>query len=339
MLPEFALIHKIRQTLLSTHVGLIVGIGDDAAVVEKDEKSVALISTDTVVEGVHFDLRYFSFYELGKKTLAGALSDIAAMAGTPAYAFVAIGIPPKVRENDVLDFYTGLEHVAQEFQTAIVGGDTSLAPHGFFAAITVVGEAPRGRCKLRSGAKVGDGIYVSGCLGSSAVGLRLLQKKKPAENVFVRSHLNPRPRIFLGRVLSAYEGVHALIDVSDGLVQDLSHVACASGVGAQVDATLIPTDKDFESLCKMLKLDPTVTALTGGEDYELLFTMDDTDFEPLQRQLAAKKIRITRIGQVVSDSRSTEGPGDMRSRDRRVYVYDSVGREIKLMRGGHEHFA
>jgi thiamine-monophosphate kinase len=337
--PEFSLIHKIRQGLMSTHVGLIEGIGDDAAVVEKDGKNVFLISADSVVEGIHFDLRYFSFYGLGKKAMAIALSDIAAMAGTPAYAFVAVGIPPKVQENDVLDFYTGLEHVAQEFQTAIVGGDTSAAPGAFFAAVTVIGEAPRNRVKLRSGARAGDGIYVSGCLGSAAVGLRLLKKKKTAENVYVRSHLNPRPRLALARILSEYEAVHAVIDVSDGLVQDLSHIARASGVGAQIDATIVPTEKDFAQQCRRLKLNPVETALAGGEDYELLFTMEDGAYDSLQKQLAAKKLRVTRIGTVVSEAQAAAGPGDVATHERRVYIYGESGREIKLSRGGHEHFS
>lgn len=335
MISEFSLIQSITDTIKTTHGRVLCGIGDDCAVLEKDAKNVSLITTDVLIEGVHFDLNYFSFIDLGKKALSVNLSDIAAMAGSPVAAFVTLGIPKHVSEANIADLYTGFSHVAGEFGVAIAGGDLSASPGPFFVSLTVLGEAAKNTYKLRSTAVVGDGIYVSGNLGSAAVGFALCAKRRKVENSFVQAFKNPRPRLYLAKILADFPQVHAAIDLSDGLVQDLSHMMKASSVAAKLDLSAIPTEPDFVATCQKLKLDPVETLLSGGEDYQLCFTMDDAVFVDLKKRLEERKIKVTRIGEVVK-SRHIDGTGN--PSPTWVTVFDAHGKEIHLKKGGFDHF-
>lgn len=327
---EFELIREIKNNLMTTPVDMIQGIGEDCAVVKKDEKHVFLISTDCLIERVHFDLDDFSFLEVGKKAMSVNLSDIAAMAGKPLYAFVTIGIPSHFQKNDIRDFYTGLEQVSQEFSTAIIGGDTSRSPNLFFISLTVIGVAKNGAYKLRSSAKSGDGIYISGPLGSSAVGLTILKKKKklPGGTDYIQAHKNPRPRIPLATILSNFSEVHAMIDVSDGLLQDLDHILQASEVRARLDYNEIPKEKDFDEICERFRLSPEETLLSGGEDYELLFTMDESALDSLQKELNHKKLFIKKIGTILPLDQKKPGVEVVRD-----------GETLSLQNLGYDHFA
>lgn len=325
-LSEFKLIEKIKSHLLSTHADLLHGIGDDCAVIEKDAENVFLVSTDSLIEGVHFDLSYFSFIDLGKKALSVNLSDIAAMAGKPLCAVVSLAIPSKISEEQIIDFYSGLEQVALEFKLAIAGGDISKSPSHFCITVTVMGEAKKDAYKLRSKAQVGDGIYVSGVVGAAAVGLAYFQKKKKVENPFIQAFKNPRPRLNLAKVLAEIPEVHAAIDVSDGLLQDLGHVARLSDVGVRVNYGDVPRAPDFEKACQELKLNPAETLLAGGEDYQLLFTMSDKGARALDQKLSLiKNLRVTRIGEIVS-------------KEQGVKVFDEAHQEIKVKKTGFDHF-
>lgn len=333
---EFELIRSIHDDLMSTHSGMIQGIGDDCAVVKKDDKTVFLISTDSLIEDVHFSMRYFSFIDLGKKVLSVNLSDIAAMGGTPLYAFVSLGIPPKVSEGNITDLYQGLEQIAREYSVAIAGGDISKSPNYLFINVTVVGEAKKNKYKLRSTAKVGDGIYVSGDVGSAAVGHAYFQKWRRVENNYVQAFKNPRPRLYLAEILGSFTKVHAMIDLSDGLVQDLTHVLRSSKVAAKIDCGKIPREKDFEQACTSLRINPVETLLTGGEDYQLLFTMDDSNLEALNKKLTIKKnIRVTRIGEVV-EWKPKKHSANINFPE--LFIFDEKGKEIILVKGGFDHF-
>lgn len=333
---EFELIRSIRDDLMSTHSGMIHGIGDDCAVVKKDDKSVFLISTDSLIEDVHFNMRYFSFIDLGKKALSVNLSDIAAMGGSPLYAFVSLGIPPKITEGNIADLYHGLDQIAREYSVAIAGGDISQSPNYLFINITVVGEAKKNRYKLRSTAKPGDGIYVSGALGSAAVGLTYFKRWRLVENNYIQAIKNPRPRLFLGEILGSFSKVHAMIDLSDGLVQDLMHILHASKVGAKIESGRIPREDDFEQVCTSLRISPLETLLTGGEDYQLLFTVDDSNLEGLDKKITTKKnIRVTRIGEI--QELNPKKPS-MNSFSPELFVLDEKGKEILVKKGGFDHF-
>lgn len=336
-LSEFDLIRAIQEQLSSTNSGLIEGIGDDCAVVKKDDKAVTLITTDCLIEHIHFDLRYFSYIDLGKKALAVNLSDIAAMGGTPLYAFVTIGIPPKVTEGNVTDIYQGMDQLAGEFSVAIAGGDISASPNYLFISVTVVGEAKKNRVKLRSGAQAGDGIYVSGVLGSAAVGLTFFNKWRRVENNYIQAIKNPRPRMFLGNVLGGFAKVHAMIDVSDGLYQDLSHILQASKVGAKIAYDKVPREKDFEATCRSLRINAADTLISGGEDYQLLFTMDDSNLEALQKKLQVRKnIRVTRIGEIIALEKQKHPSKYLLHPELRIL--DSDDEEITVKVGGFDHF-
>lgn len=334
MISEFTLIQSITDTIRTTHGRILCGIGDDCAVLEKDAKTVSLITTDVLVESVHFNLKYFSFIDLGKKALSVNLSDIAAMAGSPVAAFVTLGIPQHVTESNIADLYTGFSHVAGEFGVAIAGGDLSASPGPFFVSITVLGEAAKNAYKLRSAAVVGDGIYVSGNLGSAAVGLAFCEKRRKVENCFIQAFKNPRPRLYLAKILADFPEVHAVIDLSDGLVQDLSHMMRASGVAAKLDLPAIPTEPNFVATCQKLKLDPIETLLSGGEDYQLCFTMADVVFADLKKRLTERKIKVTRIGDVIDVRR-----GEVSSPANGVTIFDANGKEIPLTKSGFDHFA
>jgi thiamine-monophosphate kinase len=190
----------------------------------------------------------------------------------------------------------------------------------------VIGDAKKDEYKLRSQAKVGDGIYVSGVVGAAAVGFAYLQKKKMVGNHFIQAFKNPRPRLQLAKILSEISEVHAVIDLSDGLLQDLGHVAKLSEVGAKINLRDVPKAPDFEKACQELKLNPVETLLSGGEDYQLLFTMSARGASILDQKLShLKNLRITRIGDSVG-------------KDHSVKVFDDAHQEIKLKKPGFDHF-
>jgi len=337
MKSEFETIAKIKSELVSTHSGLIQGIGDDCAVVDKSETEVFLITSDLLVENVHFDLKYFSFFDLGRKAMSVNVSDIAAMAGKPLYAFVSLAIPPKFKDADVTDLYKGLDQVAQQHSVAISGGDISSSPNYFFINVTLVGSAKRDQYKLRSHAKAGDGIYVSGTMGTAALGLKLCQKGRTSQNNYVQAIKGPTAQVSLALTLSEYDAVHAMIDVSDGLVADLHHVMTASQTECEIELDKIPQEEDFEEVCKSVRLKPMDVLLGGGEDYQLLFTLDDSQYKIISNKLSSlKNIKLSRIGEV------KEGFGDLKPSVTdpypRVVVLDENKKRLNVKAKGYEHF-
>lgn len=335
---EFQIIAKIKESLMGTHPGLIVGIGDDCAVLKRDETRVTLITTDCLVENIHFDLKYFSFFDLGKKALAVNLSDIAAMAGEPEFAFVTVAIPPKIKDQDIADFFQGLDQMAQQHGVAVAGGDLSASPNYLFINITLVGVARHGAYKPRSAAKAGDGIYLSGPVGLAAVGFKFCQLGRVTPNIYVQAFKNPVPRVQLGKILSECAAVHALIDVSDGLVADLNHIMEESGTTCAVELDKLPRPEDFPDVCHLLRLNAQEVLLSGGEDYQLLFTMDDSKLTVLSQKLNEhKNIKITRVGEV------KEGFGELKPSVLdpypRVAVLNELGKRLNVKVRGFDHFS
>jgi thiamine-monophosphate kinase len=261
---------------------LRVGIGDDAAVVRPSKTSEILLTTDLLIEGVHFLRRLHPARTVGHRALARALSDIAAMGGAPRFALLSLAISRRTSLRWVKDFYAGAQSLASRTGVAIVGGDTALVSGPGFVDAVVTGEVPRGTALLRSGAKPGDKIFVSGRLGISALGLRMLKRGRlysaRRQNTDpMRSHLYPEPRLQLGQFLRANRFASAGMDLSDGLSTDLARLCKASGAGAILQPELIPGP----SVRRELRLaefprdgtDALRLALNGGEDYELLFTV------------------------------------------------------------------
>ncbi|HLW85074.1 MAG TPA: thiamine-phosphate kinase [Candidatus Sulfotelmatobacter sp.] len=276
---------------------VVAGIGDDCAVLRLRPGRDSLVTTDFTLEGIHFRRDWHPPESVGHRCLTRGLSDIAAMGGEPVAAFLSLALPRNLPQAWVEKFLRGLIGLAEKFGVTLAGGDTAESPNGILADIIVVGTVPRGKAVLRSGARPGDRIYVSGALGGSAaaveqmklqqIGKKPRRKLNPAE---YPRHFFPEPRIALGRVLRERGLASAMIDTSDGLSTDLAHICEESGVGAEVESELVPR----ASVGKPARDVDLELALHGGEDYELLFTA------PRNRRVPSRiaGLPITQIGHI-----------------------------------------
>lgn len=261
--------------------GLVAGIGDDCAIFSATSAAEDfLVTSDMLVERVHFDTSWHPPYLLGRKAIGVNISDIAAMAGLPRYALLSIGLGRGYDDDWLADLMDGVSAHLQEHGCLLIGGDT-VASEQLTINVTIIGVAERGGAIRRHGARVGDRIFVSGPLGSAAAGLALFQNSHPAvarqgmprwPNL-VNRHLDPIPRVALARELKSYGGVTAMQDISDGIATDLSHICVASNVGATVVASSLPVHPELVEMCRETGADHLDLQLRGGEDYELLFTV------------------------------------------------------------------
>jgi thiamine-monophosphate kinase len=277
-LGEFAFIDRISPGCQAGDPRRVVrGIGDDAAVIECGD-SLLLVTTDMLVERVHFLRGTISYRQLGFKSLAVNLSDIAAMGGVPHEAFISIAIPPTVSVEELDELYDGMKELARRTGVNLLGGDTTASHLDLCINIAVTGSVPRGEVLYRSGARPGDRILVTGTLGDSAGGLAVLLERPelPPEvrSALLAAHFEPELYLAEARILATSGAAHAAIDLSDGLASDLRHVCRASGVGAIVDEPSLPLSPALQTLCGATGHDPIRLALAGGEDYRLLVTVD-----------------------------------------------------------------
>jgi len=306
---------------------LFLGIGDDAAAWQCSP-GCQLATIDALVQDVHFKLGLTSWEELGWKSLAVNISDIAAMGGFPRYALVSLALPPDTEVTDIIYFYQGMLSLAREYDVAVVGGNISRAPL-VVINIAVYGDAPGTPPRLltRSSAEPGDHIAVTGILGSSAAGLEMLMQglhfELETEAVLRQSFLKPSPRVKEGRVLIS-SGVRTGIDISDGLVADLTHICQASALSARVLVGKIPVASCVRSHFADTAIQK---ALSGGEDYELLFTAPKKIIDNVSSILEPVGCPVTVIGEMVADSGS------------KVILLDRDGRTIRLPGPGWDHFA
>jgi thiamine-monophosphate kinase len=300
-----------------------VGIGDDAAVLAGDRRRDWVLTTDLLVENVHFLRAWQPARAVGWKALARSLSDVAAMGARPMAALVALAVPTDTPTNWVKEFFRGIEVLARRFEVRVIGGDLSSAAQ-IVADVQVLGEVEKGRALLRSGARPGDLLIVSGTLGLSQLGLLRLQTHgramQPVLKRALRAHFYPWPRIGLARALQRYRP-SAMIDLSDGLSTDLHHICEASGVGACLFGPRLPAVDVPRALARRLRTTGLQLALHGGEDYQLLFTLPHSR-PPLPRNLAG--VRLTAVGEITSDPR--------------VVIVDSSGRTERLAPRGWDHF-
>ena len=296
---EFGLIKRIRKWVNSSDPGLIQGIGDDVAVIEMGSK-VLLVTTDILIEDIHFDRSWIDPFQLGRKALAVNLSDIASIGGTPKYFLISMGLPKNISLSFVSSFYRGLKKEAKQFQVELVGGDTSLAQK-IIINICLLGEGRRSDLLFRKGAKVGDDLFVSGTLGDAALGLKILKEKGKAKGSegLIKKHLSPCPRIELGQAIAKHHLATAMIDISDGLLIDTSHLLEESGVGARIREDQIPLSGFYRKWVRSLSGNPLQFALSGGEDYELLFTSPCEMREKISPLARSFRIPITRIGEIL----------------------------------------
>lgn len=302
-LGEFGLIDKIKAGVELRQKSSVKGIGDDAAVIGTDKKKT-LVTTDMLLEGIHFDLSYVPLKHLGYKAVVVNLSDIYAMNGKPTQITVSIGLSSRFSLEAVDELYTGILLACEKYNVDLVGGDTTSSLTGLTISVTAIGEADEDAIVYRNGAKETDLICVSGDLGAAFLGLQLLEREKKifkenpeiqpdlsGHDYVLERQLKPEARAEIIDILEL-EKVKptAMLDISDGLSSDLMHICTQSEVGCRVYIDKIPVDHTSGIAAEELNLDPTTAALNGGEDYELLFTVDIKDYERIKTNPAVRVI-------------------------------------------------
>ncbi len=305
---EFGLIRSLQRRFAAPDPAVVRGIGDDTAVLKVSRSEWWLATTDLLAEDVHFDLRTSSFEDVGYRAAVANLSDIAAMGGRPRFLLVAIAIPPSCSSGNIAALYRGMMQAAAPYGVRLIGGDTSASKRGLFLSITLTGSVKPGRILLRRGARVGDLLYVTGTLGDSRAGLGLLtthhrigRRLPPVRTrLLLARHHRPSARIAEGLWLTRHGLASAAIDLSDGLSGDLRHLCEENGVGAEVIATALPISSACQAFAKAAGLDARALALSGGEDYELLFTVPKAKQRRFERLAAGTDFRFTRIGSILS---------------------------------------
>jgi thiamine-monophosphate kinase len=322
-LGEFGLIDRIAGRI-SPRPEVRIGIGDDAAALAPSPGCVTLVTSDMLVEGVHFDLTLCDPFTLGRKSLAVNLSDIAAMGGTPRHFLLALALPEQLPVEFLDRFVAGLLDMAAAFDVTLVGGDTCASRNGLVIAVTVMGEQLPERVVTRSGAQTGDLVFVTGTLGDAALGLKMLRSGERTGPAVAR-HLNPSPRVREGLVLAEAGIPTAMIDISDGLLADLGHILKLSGVGGSIELARLPLSETFRMHRFATGEDPFQFPLAGGEDYELLFTAPPDRRDDTLKLLEGLGTQATVIGEV--------NAGNL------LQVIDPNGGHCRVTARGYDHFS
>lgn len=293
---EFGLIERITSPNTLQHESSKLGIGDDAAVMSFPVDHEVVVSTDLLVEGIHFDLMYSPLKHLGYKSIAVNVSDICAMNALATQVTVSIGLSNRFSVEAIEEFYEGIYAACKNFKVDLVGGDTSSSNKGMIISVTAIGHALPDRISKRSGAKVGDLVCITGNLGAAYLGLQILEREKQlylsqpeiqpdleGQNYLIERQLKPEPRVDIIELFAEQTLVPtSMIDISDGLVSELMHICKASGVGAYIEESGVPIHPDSEMQALKFGMDPITCALYGGEDYELLFTIDPADMDKVK---------------------------------------------------------
>lgn len=331
-LGEFGLIDRLTEPFGKGNPSTVTGVGDDAAVIAPAEGDVVLCSTDTMFEGVDFDLTYFPLKHLGYKAVTAAVSDILAMNGTPEQIAVSLGVSSKLSVEALDELYEGIAFACREQGIDLVGGDTKASMTGLVLGITSLGSGRKGEVVYRSGAKKNDLVCITGNLGAAYMGLRLLEREKrvlddvknpepqfEGYEYLLEKYLKPRPRTDIIEALAKAKIVPtAMIDLSDGLASDLMQICKSSKCGVRIYLDRIPIAKQTSALAEELHADPVVAALNGGQDYELLFTV------PLQMQE-----QVMRLGMV-------DVIGHITDQATGAFLVTPDGSEIRLKAQGFE---
>lgn len=327
-LGEFGLIERLKAKLKSNDPTVAVSIGDDAAALKLTEDKLTLITTDMLIEGVHFSRANFTPFQIGWKAMAVNVSDIAAMGGKPQWAVISLGLSSSLSSDYIDHLYDGMKALGEKAGgIVLVGGDTTSC-RDLIISIALLGSVEPELLTLRSGARAGDYLAITGTVGDSALGLELLGRSssrlplslRNSCEELIKKHLQPLPRLEeAGRIVKSKLAT-AMIDVSDGLAGEAKRIAEASGVGIRIFQDKIPVSYSLLQICAHLCLDPLKFALEGGEDYELLFT-----FSPEQQEEVEAGWGASIIGQVVSES---EG----------IKLIDRSGKVQDMPGQGYDHF-
>lgn len=331
---EFSLIEELTNSFQIKHKEVFVGIGDDAAAIQNNVDQIQVISTDLLVEGVHFDPMYMPLKHLGYKAVSVNVSDICAMNAVAEYITVSIAVSSKYSVEALEELYVGIKSACENYNISLIGGDTTAAPFGLTISITVIGKVEKVRITKRSGAKNFDLLVVSGDLGGAYMGLQVLEREKEVYKAnpniqpeldgfdyIIQRQLKPEARKDVVEILKELEVTPtAMIDISDGLASEILHICKASKVGCHVYGEKIPMDTQTIQTALDFNLDPVTAALNGGEDYELLFTIDQKDLAKIQ-----SNPNFTIIGHITDEK---DG----------IYHIDKQGAAVQLKAQGWRHF-
>lgn len=326
---EFGLIHRVSQQFLDLVSNNTFGIGDDCAVIPQSDTESLLVTTDLLIENVHFLRNKISPHALGHKALAVNLSDIAAMGGTPSAAFLSIGLPDEVELEWLDAFFAGIHDLSRQAFTPLLGGDTTKSKTDLIINFAVMGSVKPDQVKYRSTAKPGDIICVTGNLGDSGGGLNIilnnLEDAADSDNRFlVQAHHSPRPHLAEGQWLGKQPAVHAMLDVSDGIDSDIQQIMKASDVGAQIAVEQIPMSESLLRFSARHQWNAMESAVAGGEDYCLLCTVSPESYESVRSQFQQDFGRpLYSIG-VITPAGALE--------------YQQDGTRIRFGRRGWDHF-
>lgn len=314
---------------------LLKGIGDDTSVSVQKGGLALLATTDILIEGVHFKTKNTPAYLLGRKALSVSLSDIAAMGGTPLIFLVSLALSPSTPKKFIDELYRGLDAVAREANCALAGGNVAKTPGPMMVSTTVMGEAAAGEVVYRKGAKTGDLIFITGALGGSALGLKALMAGKNAPlsrlpwKESVKKHLDPAPRLKAGQAIAKARLATAMMDISDGVALDLKRLCSESKKAAVVYLNSLPITDELKAYGKKTCKSPLLEfALTGGEDYELLFTSPEENLRKISALSKKLGLPITPVGRIVNQKKTV----------RVVTVLDASGEPMELKKMGFEHF-
>jgi len=306
---EFGLIKRLTKNITLDKERVIMGVGDDVAVVKTKAEEYLLLTCDILIEGTHFTKETITPCQLGKKVVAINVSDIAAKGGIPKQALISIGLPKDTKVIYLDEIYRGIKEQSKKFNIDIVGGNTALSKDKIFIDLFLVGEIKPDLLLLRSGAKPDDKILVTGNLGDSSAGLKIIENQdlkledikfeKKYKTKLKQAHLSPNPRLLEGRIIAKSNLASSMMDISDGLSSDLAKICEASNVGAIIWEEKIPVSKETLAFAKSIGKSPFNFALHGGEDYELLFTIPKENVEIIIKKIQREtKTKVTEIGEI-----------------------------------------
>lgn len=332
---EFGLIHELTKNFKIARKSTIYGVGDDAAVIEKDKDNAMLVSTDTLVEGIHFNLMYTPLKHLGYKAVVVNLSDIYAMNGIAEQITVTIAVSNRFPKEALDELYEGIQKACDFYEVDLVGGDTTSSTSGLFISITAIGTARKEDVVYRNGGKPNELIVVTGDLGAAYMGLQILEREKEVfkanpeiqpdldgHDYILERQLKPEARKDIIEFLKKLDvRPTSMIDISDGLASELFHLCTQSKVGAHIFDEKLPIDPSVSTTAIDFNISPTTVALNGGEDYELLFSIEQKDFDKIKGNP-----HMTVIGHFTDE-------------DSGLYLIDKQGSAIQLSAQGWKHFS
>lgn len=322
-LGEINLIKHLQNTISYSHPNIIVGIGDDAAIIKNSFDKCLVVTTDALVEGIHFNLKTFTPYQIGWKSVASNLSDIAAMGANPKYLLISMGLPEDLTLSFWDEIYRGIKKLSSNYEVCVIGGDTVKSPK-LFINITLLGEVAKDGYITRRGAKIGEKLVVTGYLGNSQAGLSILEHNihlnKEAKKFLVNKHLLPQPKIKEGLIISKNKLASCMIDISDGLSSELYRLKEENEVGFRIFEEKLPCSPALKLFCENFNTSFVEIILSGGEDYELLFTCEESKLKILQEA----EINFFVIGEVISE--------------KEIKIINKEGKAKIIEKSGYEHF-